>query len=176
MGNDKYYEEMEDESPSRQDMFIHTALNYISEKKYTERKRLVIDVNQHLKSLGYASYSTAQAYKLLTNADIKPVSENGTAEKILKCTGELPLNNIISFRSYYRRIYFTVDPAYGKLIAKFINQSYPKEFLNAVSIDNMVICFYKPEKVQKESGTSYMPSRSKLKDEIFELIKEKLNF
>ena len=98
MENGKYYEEMEDEAPSRGDIFIQTALEYISERKYTERKHLVLDVNQKIASMGYKAYSTAQAYKLLTIADIRLISENGTAEKILKCTGNMGLSNIISFR------------------------------------------------------------------------------
>lgn len=176
MENGKYYEEMEDEAPSRRDIFIQTALEYISGKNYTEQKHLVLDVNRKLTSLGYKAYSVSQSYKLLTSADIQPINENGTTEKILKYTGSTRLNNIISYQSYYRRIYFTVDPAYGKLITKIINQKYPKEFLNAVSIDNMVICFYKPEKVQKKSGDSYKPSRSQLKEEILEILTKELNF
>lgn len=176
MENLRYYEEMEDEAPSRRDIFIQTALEYISGRNYTEQKHLVLDVNRKLTSLGYKAYSISQSYKLLTSADIQPINENGTTEKILKYTGSTRLNNIISYQSYYRRIYFTVDSAYGKLITKIINQKYPKEFLNAVSIDNMVICFYKPEKVQKKSGDSYKPSRSQLKEEILEILTKELNF
>ena len=176
MLNDEFYEEIEDDAPNRRDIFIQTALKYVSEKNYTEQKHLVLDINQKLTSLGYKAYSTSQAYKLLVSADIRLISENGTAEKILKCTGNMSLNNIISYQSYYRRIYFTVDPSHGKLIAKIRNQHYSREFLNAVSIDNMVICFYKPEKVQKKSGNYYTPSRSQLKDEILEIIKEDLKY
>lgn len=166
---------IDDDAPNPREQFIQLAIDFVSQKEYDSLNALIIDIETIFANENIKVFSRSQAYKILEATDIKLVDENGTGNKILKYTGTPILNSIISPQGYFRRIYFTIEPSYGKLFAKCINSHYDKKFLNAIALENMLICFYKPRKAKKKdkSGDTieiYKPSSSTLRSEIIELL------